>query len=232
MAVSTRRWTQRGRVWFAVAGLDDVLSAAAERAGFQRVGDEWARSHPENAPHLARAWTTFTQQVEPMLRQTARQDPVPWQEALREVCRRTEGSGIDWWLTGSAALAVRGAPVWPGDLDLVCAVEDVQRLGDTFADVLIDPVSPTEDEADWWISDWFGRAFCHARVEWIAGVRAHADQPEPSDYGAIAAAALETVRWEQWRLRVPPLSLQRAVSSRRGLADRVAAIDSLDKAEI
>jgi hypothetical protein len=106
-------------------------------------------------------------------------------------------------------------------------VADVRRLGELLADVLIEPVAPSVNEPDGWISDWWGRAFCHARIEWIAGVRAHADDPEPSDFGGVAAALLETVSWEQWRIRVPPLSLQRAVSHRRGLIDRVAAIDSL-----
>ena len=99
--------------------------------------------------------------------------------------------------------------------------------GDLLADVLIEPVAPSLNEPDGWISDWWGRAFCNARIEWVAGVRAHADDPEPSDFGAVAASRLETVSWEQWQIRLRPLSLQRAVSHRRGLSSRVAAIDSL-----
>lgn len=227
MAIRTRRWRDRDHVWFAVAGLDDALTVAVERAGYRWMGEAWARAYPVGAAHLDQAWATFSREIERMLRQAARLDPVPWREALRELCRRSEGSGVGWWLTGSAALAVRGVALWPGDLDLVCSVADAQRLGDLLADVLIEPVAPWMKEPDGWISDWWGRAFCHARIEWIAGVRAHADSPSPSDFGAVAAAGLETVCWERWRISVPPLSLQRAVSDRRGLADRVAAIDAL-----
>jgi hypothetical protein len=227
MAITTRRWTDQDHMWFAVAGLDRMLSSGAERAGYRRIGDEWGRAHPLDSPHLELAWRTFTCSIESMLRQAARLDPVPWRAALRELCQRTQGHGVDWWLAGSAALAVRGVPLRPGDLDLVCSVADVRRLGELLADVLIEPVAPSVNEPAGWISDWWGRAFCHARIEWVAGVRAHADDPEPSDFGGVAAALLETVSWEQWRIRVPPLSLQRAVSHRRGLIDRVAAIDSL-----
>jgi hypothetical protein len=54
------------------------------------------------------------------------------------------------------------------------------------------------------------------------------DVPLPCDFGPVAASRLETVTWEDWQLRVPPLDLQRAVSQRRGLADRVALIDAMD----
>jgi hypothetical protein len=70
----------------------------------------------------------FVACVEPLLRQTARLDPAPWPEALAEVATRL--GGIDWWLAGSAALAVRGIDVAPRDLDLAAAsLEQVSWRG-------------------------------------------------------------------------------------------------------
>jgi hypothetical protein len=77
------------------------------------------------------------------------------------------------------------------------------------------------------ISDYWGRAFLTARLEWIGTPRALVDSPAPSDFGPIAASRLETVTWEGFELRVPPLELQRAVSQRRGLTSRVALIDAM-----
>ena len=145
---------------------------------------------------------------------------MPWQDALAEVCRRLDGAGVDWWLTGSAALAVRGIPVTPGDLDLVVSDEDAHRVGDLLLDCLIEPVAPAD-----WFCRWWGRAVLGARVEWVGGVGPSADRPEPTDFGLVAAARLETVRWREYDVRVPPLELQRAVSSRRGLVERVRLID-------
>jgi hypothetical protein len=65
------------------------------------------------------------------------------------------------------------------------------------------------------------------RLEWIGAPKAGVDSPAPSDFGPIAASRLETVAWEGWQLRVPPLDMQRAVSQRRGLTTRVALIDAI-----
>ena len=62
---------------------------------------------------------------------------------------------------------------------------------------------------------------------WIGAPKAGVDLPVPSDFGPAAVSRLETVTWERWQLRVPPLDLQRAVSERRGLTARVALIDAL-----
>jgi len=165
----------------------------------------------------------FRAALEPLLRQTAGLDVVPWQEALREARRRLDTAGIGWWLAGSGALAVRGLPIQPRDLDLVISDADVQAAATLFADSLIEPAHETQG----WISRWFGRAWLGARVEWVAGVSETVDLPTPSDFGPVAAAALAEVQWEGSPVRVPPLALQRDVSARRGLDDRVALIDSL-----
>src|SRR3954469_4692480 len=66
-------------------------------------------------PILAR----LRQSLVPLLRQAAGLDAAPWREALHEVAERLDEANIDWWLAGSAALAVRGVRVEPRDLDLV-----------------------------------------------------------------------------------------------------------------
>jgi hypothetical protein len=159
----------------------------------------------------------------PMLRQTARLEPAPWEAALRETARRLDGAAVDWWLAGSGALAVRGLAVQPRDLDLVVSGEDAARTAMAFEDALTEPAV----EAEGWFSRWFGRAWLGARIEWVGGVTDAADRPEPSDFGLVAAAALSEVRWQGLAVRVPPIELQREVSKRRGLSQRVRLIDAL-----
>jgi hypothetical protein len=201
---------------------DRMFGEALVDLAFGREDDGFAKRFPPGSVTdsiLAR----FEGALVPLLRQTARLDAAPWREALREAARRLDASGVDWWLTGSAALAVRGLQLEPRDLDLVVAEPDVTRTAEAFATWLIEPVVETEG----WIARWFGRAWLGARVEWIAGVSKAADQPHPSDFGPAAASALTRIEWEGLDVRIPPLALQRDVAVRRGLADRVALIDSL-----
>jgi hypothetical protein len=233
--MTTRRWTDdQGTVWFAAGLIDDALEEVAARLlmDYERSGAEWRRGYPGDTPHLERAWENFSACLDQVLRQAARLDPVPWRDALRELCLRTDNdrsSGdqpapIQWWLTGSAALAVRGAAIEPGDLDLVCGAGDAVALGELFSDSLIEPVAPASAD---WLSEWWGRAFWEARIEWVGAVKAWVDEPEPCDFGPAAAKRLEAVQFEDWQILVPPLDLQRAVNRRRGLASRVAMIDAL-----
>ena len=87
-------------------------------------------------------------------------------------------------------------------------------------DYLIEPVTQVN-----WFCRWWGRAFLYARIEWVGGVDERADQPTVSDFGSTAARRLETVSWQGHAIRVPPLDLQREVSQRRGLTNRVAQIE-------
>ncbi|WP_221469825.1 nucleotidyltransferase domain-containing protein [Allocatelliglobosispora scoriae] len=180
----------------------------------------WAKAFPADTPHLDRAWDNFQRLLEPWLRQAAGLAPVPWQSALTVVCQRLNDADVDWWLTGSAALAVRGIPIQPHDLDLVVSDAHALLVGELLLDGLVEPVAPAN-----WFCAWWGRAVLGARVEWVGGVGPTADEPQPTDFGLVAAARLERVGWQGWELRVPPLSLQRATSRRRGLEDRVRLID-------
>lgn len=206
---------------FHLVDVDGELLPGVQKSAFVRRGDHWVRDFPAGTPHLDRAWANFQRLIRPWLRQAAGLDPVPWAEALAVVCHRLNGAGVDWWLTGSAALAVRGFAVTPGDLDLVVSEADAHRVGDLLLDGLVEPVAPAD-----WFCRWWGRAVLGARVEWVGGVGPAADHPEPTDFGPAAAARLTTLTWREWPVRVPPLELQRAVSLRRGLTTRVGLIDA------
>ena len=220
VAMHYRRQDTGPTTEFRIHEVPDELLPAVRKAAFTAGDGHWSRTFPADVAHLDRAWDNFQRLIEPCLRQIAGLDPVPWEPALTEVCRRLTGAGVDWWLTGSAALAARGLPVLPVDLDLVVADADARRVGDLLLDGLIEPVAPAD-----WFCRWFGRAALGARVEWVGGVGPAADQPETTDFGPVAAARLETVRWRDEEIRVPPLELQRAVSARRGLDERVILID-------
>ena len=179
--------------------------------GFEPAGAVFVRRFAGDAPYAAAAAERFEACAERMVLQAARVEPVPWRAALEAVLERVEPDG--WWLAGSAALAVRGVPVAPRDIDLISDADGCARLADALADVLVEPLVDGGRLGERWFRAFVGGA----RVECVGGVHATHDKPVPSDFGPVAAARLATVRWRGWTLRVPPLELQLASRQRRGL---------------
>lgn len=215
-----RRDTRRTSEFCVVEVADELMPGLRAGAFVERDGGGWVKSFPAETPNLERAWVNFQRLIGPWLRQSAGLDPVPWAETLAEVCRRLTTAGVNWWLTGSGALAVRGVALVPGDLDLVVSGADACRAGDLLIDGLVEPVTRVD-----WFCDWWGRSILGARVEWVGGVGPASDEPLATDFGLVAAASLEAVRWRDWDIRVPPLALQRAATVRRGLHHRAQLID-------
>jgi len=205
---------------FIITDLPPRYHQAARELYFQPVPEGFAKSYPADTPHLERIYRNFERHAQEMVLQMAGDHPAPWDDCLAAFLRLVQGQPVHWWLVGSAALAVRGLDVRPHDLDLVVDGATARRLGDLLLDYLVEPVLPSGG----WIADWFGRAFVHARLEWVGDVHESVDTPLPGDFGPAAAARQETVRWRGYEIRVPPLDLQLQVSERRGLAARAAMI--------
>lgn len=212
---------QDQNVVFILRDLDPQYRDAALDLAFAPAGNNFTRSFPATSPNLDHICRNFRQAASDLILQTARQQAVPWQSSLHLWLTRLEGRNINWFLGGSVALAVRGIEVAPRDVDIVTDEAGAQQLGELFANVLIEPVVPVHG----WMCNWFGRAFLNARFEWVGGVDERADVSGVSDFGPVAAQRLETVEWQGYALLVPPLDLQLAVSKRRGLDQRVAAIE-------
>ena len=150
---------EEGRALFVVRTDRGAYADALRQLAFQDADGEFTRPFAPDAPDLERIYRRFSDTLELLLRQTARLAPTPWAEGLRVLAERLEGSGLAWFLAGSAALAVRGVDVAPRDLDIV--VDDASRLGELLDDALIHPLVHTPGS---WIADWFGRAFLHCRI--------------------------------------------------------------------
>ncbi len=53
------------------------------------------------APDVEEIFERFSRHIETMVRQSARLDPIDWEEGLCEFVDRVDGSGLRWWLYGS-----------------------------------------------------------------------------------------------------------------------------------
>ncbi len=197
------------RAEFRVTGGDADAREALAAMGFGTADGYAFRSFPDS-DDVPRIFRRFALHVADIVRLKLRE--AAWEEALEVVADRLTGE-VDWWLTGSAALAVRGIEVRPRDVDLV--VDDAERTGALLADLLVEPVVSTTG----WVADWFGRAFSGALIEWVGGV--HDDSLQ---HGPDAARRRERIGWRGRDMLVSPVDVQLAVSELRGLTDQADAI--------
>jgi hypothetical protein len=217
MRVSLQRHDDEAR--FVLADVEEGLHPAAAALAFAPCAEGFERRFPWR-DDVEAIFRRFEVSIETTLRQHAGLVPVPWHDALHALAARL-GGDLAWSLVGSAALAVRGVAITPHDLDLVVAEADVERVAARLVDVLVEP--PVVSDA--WIARCFGRAYLGVRVEWVAGVAGWVDEPVPSDFGAFAWERRERLVWEGVQLALPPLALQLDAARRRGLSERVAAIE-------
>lgn len=205
---------------FTISDVEPAYHDALRGLYYLPDGDGFSKRYPAETPELDEIFRHFERSAEVMVRQAAGQESVPWEAILERLVALTQGHNVEWCLVGSAALAVRGLDVSPGDVDLVTSEQGAEDLDRLLRDQRIEPLQRSEG----WIWRSFGRAFLGGRLEWVGGVNDGADRPEASDYGPTALSRLEVVRWRGIDLKVPPLDLQLAANERRGRAERAGQI--------
>lgn len=180
----------------------------------------FTKSFPSDSRYIDKCFQNFERHIQEIILQRANVHPILWRDSLSAFLEIVEGKKIDWWLGGSAALAVRGINVVPHDIDLVTDESGALELGEILKDCLVEPVVDCQG----WICRLFGKAFLHTEIGWAGAVEESVDIPKPTDFGPAAAQRLETVEWCSYKIRVPPLDLQILTNERRGLTDRVEKI--------
>ncbi|QBD81109.1 hypothetical protein EPA93_36115 [Ktedonosporobacter rubrisoli] len=219
--MKTQLLTEGTLSYFVVSELDALQADGVQNLGFTPYRDGFARAYPTTTPHLETFYCNFARSAQAMILQRAGACHVPWEQTLEDLVQRLTSYNLRWWLIGSAALAVRGIAISPGDLDLATDEAGALQFGEILFDALVGPL----EDAQGWISKWFGRAFLHSRVEWAGGIREDADEQGVTEYGPAAASRLETILWRGYQILVPPLDIQLAVNERRGLQERTSQIE-------
>jgi hypothetical protein len=213
-----------------VAGLDDGWRAirvidvdpgqrqALVDLGF---GPDLVRRYPPDTRHFDRAVANLGQWLGELVSQRIAGTAPAWADALGDLLDRADQGRIPVAVIGSAALAVRGVEIRPGDIDVITTVEGAGALGDSYRDVLVVPVADEPGFGIW------GRAFISGIcVEWLGNpVRNQAGQWPLAAQSWTIANPFDEVSWQGRVLRLPPLELQRRIEVQRQRPDRVAAID-------
>jgi hypothetical protein len=147
---------------------------------------------------------------------------VEWEKALLSFINKVKDYDIDWWLTGSCALCIRGISVMPHDVDIMLNSKDIDKIKSIFSDFIVEPIVSSKG----WVVDYFGVLFLNARIDLAFDPPEFVDKPEPSDFGQYAMNNIELIEWNGHNIKVPPLELQLQVNKRRNRYDSVKAIEN------
>jgi hypothetical protein len=171
------------------------------------------------------AKTRYERYSEEMFLQLVYQRPIPWKKGLLEFLNRVNNSDVDWWLTGSCAACIRGINMNPHDVDIMVDSRSVDLINELFRDDIIEPIIDTNG----WLTKDFGVLFIHCRIDIASDPQSSLDEPEPVDCGPYAKSKLETIVWNGYEVKIPPIELQLNVNQRRQRLERVRLIEEYIK---
>lgn len=188
---------------------------------YENDGRGYIKAYPKNARYLDKIKKRYFENAKQMFDQLRYFAPVPWEKALEEFCQRTQGTDIDWWLTGSCAACIRGIKMNPHDVDIMTDSKSIGEITEVFSEYLIEPIVDTNG----WLTREFGVIFLHARIDIASDPQEILDIPQPVDCDPYAKNNLETIEWNGYEIKLPPLELQLTVNKKRRRMDRVKLIE-------
>lgn len=105
--------------YFIVSNINPKFHRMMRHQFYAEKDGIFTKGFPSDTPHLDTCYKNFARHIEEIILQMADVHLVPWEDALTDFLEKTAGHDIDWWLGGSAALAVRGVEITPHDLDVI-----------------------------------------------------------------------------------------------------------------
>ncbi|MEI7833616.1 MAG: hypothetical protein WCJ56_10515 [bacterium] len=148
-----------------------------------------------------------------MLEQLLKIRPAPWEQALSALIEKLAGTGIRWYVHGSAAMALWGMDVAPRNLDIIFPdLADFDRVRQLF---LGDTIYPLE-RCEGWVAGGLGWLFVHANIS-LAFMNA-TDVP-------FEMRPLAEVEWRGRKIAISPLEWLKRDNQNYGRAERVELIE-------
>lgn len=184
----------------------------------------WMKGYPKSAlmfaQDLARMEHNHNAYIESELHQERRRTPADLEAALEWLCVEFARRGVRWWLVGSGALAARGIPLEPHDLDVMTFKSEIEKIRPMVTPYIVEPFHHVTG----WVVKGFGVVnYCY-RIDFAFEPEAWVDGQGPVDFGPYAQARVEPVNWRGYEIPVPPIELQIAPNEARGRQEWVKLI--------
>jgi len=149
--------------WFVVRTDEVDIQATLVQFGCQKKGElEYGRPF-RSSPEAPVFFERFAACARDLFAQFSGAVAVPWELSLEHLHGLLVTADVDWLLSGSVALAVRGIEVQPRDIDFTVA--EMEPTVEALRDLIIEPPIRSYGR---WHAEWFGRAWNGTRIEWAA----------------------------------------------------------------
>ena len=167
----------------------------------------------DNVKDFAYCAENFAKYGETSIKQQLKLLPSPWEAALDWFLAETEGLGADWYIHGSAAMALWGIEVAPRGLDVIFAnYSDFEKVREHFCRYAIEPIQ----RCDNWVMSGLGGLFHDA----VIGLAFHNRELEPYDMGKLAALS-----YRGREVHVSTLAMLRQDNENMDRSERVKLIE-------
>ncbi len=188
---------------------------------YHKDDNVYYKEYSEDAPDIDSVIRNFENHVLEMHDQLGYFTEVKWEKALLEFCRITKENNLDWWLTGSCSACIRGIDFNPHDVDIMFDSKDIDRFREVFSEYFIEPLLDTGG----WVTKDFGVLFLHGRIDLASDPSPAIDDPDPVDCGPTALNQLQTIQWNGYTIKVPPIEFMINANRRRGRTERVEKLE-------
>jgi len=177
-----------------------------------QIGNNFIKSY-DNVKDFEYCADNFTKYGETAIKQQLKIIPAPWEKALDLFIAEIEKLGVDWYIHGSAAMALWGIDVVPKDVNIIIAnYSDFDRVRDHFCKYAIRPIERCEN----WIMSGLGEIFMEA----VIGISFHNKELEPYDMSKLGK-----INYNGTEVYVSGLEMLRQDNINYHRMDRVKAIE-------
>lgn len=210
------------KLYYEIKKYDITLEKAFVHNGYVKFGDAYIKSFPLIFPYRDKIIRNYLRDAESMFYEEASSKPVRWQEGLEHFASIAQKCNLDWWTTGKILLPLNGIDVEVDDVDFYFHLNDLNDIYRAFSDYIIEPIV-----SDTWRANtfqYYGLAYSYCTVCLFVEPLASLDVPEPVHFGQYASRNLESINWNGYNIKVPPIELYVKTLTRWGKKEKAESI--------
>jgi hypothetical protein len=207
------------KLYYSIYDAEPALEKAMSGLGFVKSGDAYIKAFPLSFPYREKIVSNFLKNAEAVIKTEARLAPMNWREGFEHFASIAQKAGIDWWTTGKMLLPLHGIDTDIDDVDFYFHEADLDKVSTMFADYLLEPIIAETHRSR--AFQYYGMAYSHCPICMLVEPQPSLDLPEPVHFGQYAANHLESVNWNSYAIKVPPIELYINTLKRWGKLDFV-----------